>query len=80
MRKMEEALEKAQDEAKSAKEEVKRLKKTLDTYKDEATEALKKTKEHSRKVEDGFRGLVNKISGNFLLLNSSFVCFPFSSG
>ena len=76
MRKMEEALEKAQDEAKSAKDEVKKLKKTLDTYKDEATAALKKANEHSRKVEDGFRGLINKISGNLFALNSFFECFP----
>ena len=66
MRKMEEALEKAQGEAKSAKDEVKKLKKTLETHKKDATEALDKAKEHSRKVEDGFRGLINKISGNFL--------------
>ena len=67
MRKMKEALEKAQDEAKSAKDEVKKLKKTLETHKKDATEALDKAKEHSRKVEDGFRGLINKISGSFLL-------------
>ena len=80
MRKMEEALEKAQDEARLAKNEVKKLKKTLDTYKNDAPEALNKAKEHSRKVEDGFRGLVNKISGNLFTLNSSFVCSPLSSG
>ena len=68
---MKEALEKAQDEAKSAKDELKRLKKTLDTYKKEATEAFDKAKEHTRKVEDGFRGLVNKIAGN--LLTSRFI-------
>ena len=77
---MKEALEKAQDEAKSAKDEVKKLKKTLDTYNKDAIEALDKAKEHSRKVEDGFRGLVNKISGNFFALNSSSVCFPLSYG
>ena len=65
MRKMEEALEKAQDEAKLAKDELKKLKKTLNTYKKEATEAFDKAKEHTRKVEDGFGGFVNKISGNF---------------
>ena len=77
MRKMEEALERAQDEANSAKDEVKKLKKTLDTYKEEATAALKKANEHSRKVEDGFRGLINKISGNFFALDSSFRVLPF---
>ena len=65
MRSMEEALEEARDEAKKAKDELKKLKKTLDAYKKEATEAFDKAKEHTRKVEDGFRGLVNKILGNF---------------
>ena len=64
MRSMEEALEKAQDEAKKAKDELKKFKQTLDTYKKEAIEAFDKAKEHTRKVEDGFRGLVNKISGD----------------
>ena len=66
MRSMEEALEKAQDEAKKAKDELKKLKKTLDTYKKEDTEAFDKAKEHTRKVEDGFRGLVNKIACDLL--------------
>ena len=77
MRSMEEALEKAQGEAKLAKDELKKLKKTLDTYKKEATEAFDKAKEHTRKVEDGFRGLVNKISGDFLALGFILRVFPF---
>ena len=77
MRSMEEALEKAQGEAKLAKDELKKLKKTLDTYKKEATEAFDKAKEHTRKVEDGFRGLVNKISGDLLALGFILRVFPF---
>ena len=87
MRNMEEALEEARDEAKKAKDELKKLKKTLDTYKKEATEAFDKAKEHTRKVEEGFRSLVNKIAGDirdllrlytssiffFLLVNLEFV-------
>ena len=56
---MEEALEKAREEAKSAKDEAKKLKKRIETFEKDA-----KAKVHSRKVEEGFKGLVNKISGN----------------
>ena len=87
MRNMEEALEEARDEAKKAKDELKKLKKALDAYKKEATEAFDKAKEHTRKVEEGFRSLVNKIAGDlrdllrfytssaffFLLVNLEFV-------
>ena len=65
MRSMEEALEEARDEAKKAKDELKKLKKTLDAYKKEATEAFDKAKEHTRKVDEGFRSLVNKIACDF---------------
>ena len=78
MRSMEEALEKAQDEAKKAKDELKKLKKTLDSYKKEATDAFDKAKEHTRKVEDGFRGLINKIARNFLTSRFMLRVPPFS--
>ena len=65
MRNMEEALEEARDEAKKANDELKKLKKTLDAYREEATKAFDKAKEHTRKVEEGFKSLVNKIAGDF---------------
>ena len=81
MRSMEEAFEEARDEAKKAKDELKKLKKTLDTYKKEATEAFDKAKEHTRKVEEGFKSLVNKIAGDlrdFLRSYTSSAFFFFS--
>lgn len=79
MRGMKEALEEARDEAKKAKDELKKLKKTLDAYKEEATRAFDKAKEHTRKVEEGFKSLVNKIAGNFrdLFKILYFECLPF---
>ena len=82
MRSMEEALEEARDEAKKAKDELKKLKKTLDAYREEATKAFDKAKEHTRKVEEGFKSLVNKIAGDssrsFKILYSKRLLFPFS--
>ena len=82
MRNMEEALEVARDEAKKAKDELKKLKKTLDAYKEEANRAFDKAKEHTRKVEEGFKSLVNKIAGDssrsFKILYFKRLLFPFS--
>jgi chromosome segregation ATPase len=82
MRGMQEALEEARDEAKKAKDELKKLKKTLDNYKEEATAAFDKAREHTRKVEEGFKSLVNKIAGNFrdLFKILCFECLPFLFG
>ena len=72
----------ARDEAKKAKHELKKLKKTLDAYKEEANRAFDKAKEHTRKVEEGFKSLVNKIAGDssrsFKILYFKRLLFPFS--
>ena len=82
MRSMEEALEEARDEANKAKDELKKLKKTLDAYREEATKAFDKAKEHTRKVEEGFKSLVNKIAGDSSryskILYFKRLLFPFS--
>ena len=73
LKKAEEIAKRALDEAKEAKDEAKRLKKELE----ESAANLEKSKEHSQKVENLFREVVGKLSGNLL---SSFLSRSFSFG
>ena len=66
------SLERALDETKEAKDEAKRLKKELD----ESAVNLEQSKEHSLKVENRFREVVGKLSGN-LLSSFSSISLPF---
>ena len=51
----------ALNEAKEAKDEAKCLRRELD----ESSASLEKSKEYSQKVEQRFRGVVERLSGNY---------------
>ena len=70
LRKAEEVAARAFSEAKEAKDEARRLQKELD----ESKASLEKSKEYSQKVEQRFRGVVEKLSGNYpSLLRVNFI-------
>ena len=66
LKKAEAVMKRALEDAQAAKDEAKRLKKELDEAKDD----LAKSKDHSQRLDNRFREVLGKLSGNFF----SFSC------
>ena len=69
LKKAEAVTKRALEDAQAAKDEAKHLKKELDEAKDD----LAKSKEHSQRLDNRFREVIGKLSGNsFCLLVENF--------